>query len=78
MRSGDDNAAPYHRAALLVQLELLRMAGAEVKPELLLHRAGLDLREIAMLLEKKYDAVAKAVTRARHGRRRPTDEGGES
>lgn len=77
MRTGEDESRPYHRAMLLVLLELLTQPEKPTKPELLLHRAGIGMNEIAALLDKQYDAVAKAVNRAKRGRRKSTVEGGE-
>lgn len=66
MNAGKDELAPLLRALVLLQLSALR-DDPEVKPELLLSRAGLSNPEIADLLGKNYAAVAKALSRARKG-----------
>lgn len=52
---------------VLVYLETRRMTSPDenVKAEVLLSRAGLGNREIADFLGKNYDAVSKAISRAK-------------
>jgi len=64
----------YTRALMLLQLSALQAAAARgevapVKPELVLSQAGFTAREIAEMLDKTPAAVAKAISRARSGRR---------
>jgi DNA-directed RNA polymerase specialized sigma24 family protein len=62
-----DELIKYLKANLLLQLRNLGAdeEGETQKPEILLHRAGFTLKEIAELLEKNYEAVKKTVTRAK-------------
>ena len=66
MQSGRDDILPYLKALILLQLEALRDESDE-KPELLLHRAGIGMPEIAEMLGKTYAAVAKTINRAKGG-----------
>jgi hypothetical protein len=50
----------YLKANLLLQITPAEKA----KPELLLHRAGFEISEIAILLDKEYQAVQKVISRA--------------
>ena len=52
------------KAAVLVQLQALAKPEEREKPEVVLARAGFAAREIAELLNKKQDAVAKTLQRA--------------
>jgi hypothetical protein len=64
----DEALLPYLKALLLLQLEALRNEEIfDAKPELLLDRAGIDKKEIAEMLGKTYEAVAKTITRAKGG-----------
>ncbi len=63
----DDVLLPYLKALVLLQLEVLRDQGIDAKPELLLHRAGIGMPEIAAILDKTYAAVAKSINRAKGG-----------
>lgn len=65
MRSGDSDVLPYLKALVLLQLEALGDRDAGTKPELLLHRAGVEMMDIAKILNKKYTAVAKTINRAK-------------
>lgn len=65
MKSGSDDAVPFLKALILLQLAALREQGASVKPEVLLHRAGIEMTDIAEMLDKKYPAIAKTISRAR-------------
>jgi hypothetical protein len=58
---------PYLKALLLLQLEMVRDQESSVKPEVLLHRAGIPMTEIAEMLDKKYAAIAKTISRAKGG-----------
>jgi DNA-directed RNA polymerase specialized sigma24 family protein len=51
------------RAVMLVQLQALANPEDRDKPEIVLARAGFSAREIAELINKKPDAVAKALQR---------------
>lgn len=51
----------FLKAILLVKLEL---DAESEKPELILKRAGFSVSEIAELLDRKYDTVAKTISRA--------------
>ncbi|HEX9346589.1 MAG TPA: hypothetical protein VF919_03370 [Gemmatimonadales bacterium] len=64
MRSGTDDLIPFLKALILLQLAGLRER-EDLKPELLLHRAGLGITEIAEMLNKTYAAAAKTVSRAK-------------
>jgi DNA-directed RNA polymerase specialized sigma24 family protein len=57
----------YTRALLLLQIQAATKSDEQIKPELLLQRAGLNTREIAELLGKNPAAVAKAIQRAGKG-----------
>ena len=62
----DDVLLPYLKALLLLQLEALRNEEIfDAKPELLLDRAGIDRKEIAEMLGKTSEAVAKTINRAK-------------
>jgi hypothetical protein len=67
MQSAADDVRPYMKALVLLELEKLRDQGIDTKPELLLHRAGIGMPEIAEMLGKKYMAVAKTINRAKGG-----------
>ena len=71
-----DEMLRYMKA--MVVLQAATVAGEEGRPptEILLRRAGLDINEIATILDKSYAAVAKAISRGRSGRKvRRTAEG---
>jgi len=57
------------RALLLVHLQDWSEPSDREKPEIVLARAGYSAREIAELLNKNTDAVAKAIQRAGKGAR---------
>lgn len=66
--SNDNKTSPDPTLLLLraILLVLIDSREAEAtKPEILLRRAGLSYPEIAKLLDKKEDAVQKAVSRAK-------------
>jgi len=67
MQSGRDDILPYLKALILLHLETLRDQESDAKPELLLHRAGIDMADIAGMLGKTYAAVAKTISRAKGG-----------
>jgi len=50
----------YLKANLLLQLN----EPNNIKPELLLHRAGFEISEIASLLNKEYKTVHMSISRA--------------
>lgn len=55
----------YIKALLLVQIHTASVDGDDMKPEVMLSRAGLRHAEIADLLGKKAPAVAKVISRAK-------------
>jgi hypothetical protein len=59
-----DELVLYMRAMLLFQLAD-RVGATDIKPELLLARAGFRAKQIAELLGKSEAAVAKAISRAK-------------
>lgn len=61
----------YMKAMVVLQVATLTREDTRVPIEVLLHRAGLDIGEIAELLGKSYPAVAKAISRARGKKGRP-------
>ena len=67
MQSGNDDVVPLLKALVLLQIELLRDRPESTKPEVVLQRAGLGIREIAEMLGKNYAATAKALNRAKGG-----------
>jgi DNA-directed RNA polymerase specialized sigma24 family protein len=54
----------YMKGLLAVQVRLLEKAGIEEKPEVLLSSVGIPAKEIAEIVGKNPDAVAKAIQRA--------------
>ena len=62
--------ALYTRATLLLQAAAMSDPEEVPKVEVLLHRAGLEIGEIAKLLGKTYIAVAKTISRDRLSRTR--------
>jgi DNA-directed RNA polymerase specialized sigma24 family protein len=54
----------YARALVAIQIRALSKEEVKEKPEILLARAGLPVKEIAELLGKNPDAVKKAIQRA--------------
>jgi hypothetical protein len=64
----DDDALCYLRALVVLQAATLEQVGGGPKPEVLLERAGLSIREIAALTGRTYEAVAQTLSRER---RRP-------
>jgi DNA-directed RNA polymerase specialized sigma24 family protein len=65
MKSGNEDATPLLKALVLIQLEILGERPDSPKPELLLHRAGLGIADIAEMLGKNYPAIAKSLSRAK-------------
>jgi len=68
------------RAQLLLSIHMAQSAADRgmanpVKLELLLADAGFSHKEISALLQKSPTAVAKAISRGRAGRKRPSDDG---
>jgi len=55
------------KALVLLELEKLRDQEIDMKPELLLYRAGISMPEIASMLGRKYMAIAKSINRAKGG-----------
>jgi DNA-directed RNA polymerase specialized sigma24 family protein len=64
-KNGPDDVVKYLKASFLLQLQNFTAKDEEVKPELLLARAGFSHREIGKLLGKKPDTVTKAIRRAK-------------
>lgn len=64
-----DELLRYMRAMVALQVAVLAEREDSPKPEILLHRAGLDIGDIAQLVGKKYAAVAKAISRERAARK---------
>ena len=62
--NNESEVVKYTRALLLLQIHALTKSNEVIKPELLLSRAGLSTREIALLLSKNPAAVSKAIQRA--------------
>jgi hypothetical protein len=60
-----DDTTRLLRAILLVLLDARHEPEHATKPEILLHRAGLGNKEIGALLDKKEQAVQKAIVRAK-------------
>jgi IS30 family transposase len=65
--NSESELVKYTRALLLLQIHALTKSDEVIKPELLLSRAGLSTREIALLLGKNPTAVAKSIQRAGKG-----------
>ena len=63
-----DEMLRYLKALVVLQAAVLSEKEDSPKPELLLHRAGLGIKEISELLGKSYPAVAKAISRGRASR----------
>lgn len=63
-----DDSLRYLRALVVLQAATLEQLGGGPKPEVLLDRAGMSIREIADLTGRTYDAVAQTLSRER---RRP-------
>jgi DNA-directed RNA polymerase specialized sigma24 family protein len=59
-----DEATKYLKALVALQIVAYEASEASEKTELLLARAGLSHGEIAELLGKNYNAVAKTLSRA--------------
>lgn len=64
-KTDSEATLPLLRAIVLLLLDSREQPGQQSKPEVLLHRAGLDNKEISKLLGKKEDAVRKAIVRAK-------------
>jgi hypothetical protein len=65
-----DEMLRYLRAMVVLQAAMLDEKEDRPKPEILLHRAGMGIQEIAGLLEKTYGAVAQTISRERRDVRR--------
>ncbi len=59
-----DDLAKYLRALVFLQVNQ-QTGGSISKPEVLLQKAGLKVKEIAEILGKTETAVAKTITRAK-------------
>ncbi len=64
MEQNMDEMLRYMRALVVLQAETLRHIADAEKPELLLKRAGFKNKEIAQILGKGHEAIAKAISRA--------------
>ena len=60
-----DEVVKWLKALTFLQVQQMTGMQEEIKPEVLLSRAGVTHQEIADLLGKKYAAVAKAINRAK-------------
>ena len=60
-----DDAIKYLKALVMLQVQSLNKPEDQLKPEILLTRAGLTAREIADILGKKAAAVAKVIQRSK-------------
>jgi DNA-directed RNA polymerase specialized sigma24 family protein len=63
----DDSAVGlgrYLKGLLAIQVRLLTKASPDEKPEIILSSAGIPAKEIAEIIGKSSDAVAKAIQRA--------------
>jgi hypothetical protein len=60
-----DESLRYLKALVILQVAVLEQLGGSSKPEVLLDRAGLAIREIAELTDRSYDAVAQTLSRQR-------------
>jgi hypothetical protein len=60
----------YLKALVYLQAQQIGSEDAAVKAEVLLALAGLSYKEIAAVLDKNEMAVAKAVNRAKHAKRK--------
>jgi hypothetical protein len=65
-----DEMIRYLRAMVALQAELLELKEGAPKPEVVLHRAGIGMHEIANMLGKKYAAVAQTISRDRRAQGR--------
>jgi hypothetical protein len=65
MESGMQEAARYLKALVFLQLRQYAGGGEFTKPEVLLSKAGFSIHEISEMLNKKYAAVAKTLSRSR-------------
>ncbi len=78
MQPSRDEAVPFLKALILLNLELLRDQEMSEKAEVLLHRAGIGIADISEMLSKNYAATAKTISRAKAGgQRRPIEGGAE-
>ena len=71
-RAGTDGVGELRYMRALVALQVAAMTDPKEvpRPEVLLHRAGLEIAEIAQLVGKTYLAVAKTISRERLSRGR--------
>lgn len=53
------------RAILLILLDKNVPETERTKPEVLLYRAGISIKEIAELFDKKEDAIRKSISRSK-------------
>ena len=73
----------YLKALVILQAAMMEQIEGGPKPEVLLHRAGLGIQEIADVLDRSYAAVAQTLSRERRAKRhrpprpKPFTEGGD-
>ena len=67
MDKNTNELVKYIKALLLLEVYQLSKSDDSAKPEILLVRAGLSVKEIAELLGKNLAAVAKTIQRAGKG-----------
>jgi len=60
-----DESTRYFKAFIVLQAAILEQLGGGSKPEILLERAGIGMKEIAELTGRSYDAVAQTLSRER-------------
>ena len=66
-----DESLRYLKALVVLQAAVLEQLGGTPKPEVLLDRVGMGIKEIAELTGRSYDAVAQTLSRERRKRTAP-------
>ena len=70
-----DEVIPYFKAMVYLQAQLLvEDASAREKPEVVMSRAGLTHKEIAVALGRSEPAVAKSISRANQSKMKEKTE----
>ena len=59
----------YLKALVVLQAAMMEHVEGGPKPEVLLHRAGFGIQEIADVLDRSYAAVAQTLSRERRAKR---------
>lgn len=67
-----EEVVKYLKALVFLQVSA-QADGPPIRPELLLQKAGLKLKEIAEVMGKKETAVAKTISRAKASSKEGTD-----